>query len=285
MIYRVWYNTRFLILLCSILFLIFSCKNSLVKKEETFSSKNKDSLHTIPKLEMVDSSLIKFNRKPIVYDSNKTYVYLTFDDGPQPGTIETFNICKKQGIKASYFMVGRHANDNWGQQIVAMIRDAYPQFLLANHSYTHASERYQYFYQHPLISVPDFFKAQESLHVPYKIVRLPGNNAWVINSKIKSSKLVQAVCKKLDSAGYNIIGWDVEWNFSKGNSYPIQTPSKLASEVNYSSRNKKHIVILTHDRMFRTPAFSDSLNKFINILKQNPKYTFETVDNYPNLKF
>lgn len=276
------YKKCLLILFSSI---IFSCNNSSVIENTEVKLTSKDSVHTISKPETVDSSIIKFNRKPIVYDSNKTYVYLTFDDGPQSGTKETFNICKKQGIKASYFMVGKHANDKWGQQTVTMIRDAYPQFLLANHSYTHAGEKYQYFYQHPLISVPDFLKAQASLNVPYKIIRLPGNNAWVVNSKIKSSKLVKTVCNKLDSAGYNIIGWDVEWNFTKGNSYPVQTPSKLAANVNYVSKSKNHIVILTHDRMFRTPAFSDSLNKFINIIKQNPKYVFETVDNYPNLKF
>jgi hypothetical protein len=36
--------------------------------------------------------------------------------------------------------------------------------------------------------------------------------------------------------------------------------------------------------MFRLPNYADSLQKFIMILKQNPKYVFETMDHYPGLK-
>jgi hypothetical protein len=236
----------------------------------------------------VDS--IRFERKSFTYDSTKTYIYLTFDDGPQPGTKECLETCKKLGVKATFFMVGQHAKDLWGQQSVKAIHDAYPLALLANHSYTHASERYKYFYQHPEMAEQDFYKAQQSLNVPYKIVRLPGNSAWVRKGEMKTSGLVKAVCKKLDSTGYNVIGWDVEWSFTRGPSFPVQSPAKMASEVNYAaipghSHTTKHVVLLSHDRMFRTPAYTDSLNKFISLLKQNPNYVFETIDHYPNLKF
>ena len=47
---------------------------------------------------------------------------------------------------------------------------------------------------------------------------------------------------------------------------------------------KNHLVILTHDRMFRSPNYLDSLTTFINLVKQNPNYVFETMDHYPDLK-
>jgi peptidoglycan/xylan/chitin deacetylase (PgdA/CDA1 family) len=237
----------------------------------------------------VDSVALKFERKPFTYDSTKKYIYLTFDDGPHGGTKECMEVCRELGVKATFFMVGRHASDKWGKHLVNDIKMSYPQFLLANHSYTHANEHYKFFYQHPDISEADFYKAQDSLRVPYKIVRLPGNSAWVRQGEDKTSHLVHATCKRLDSAGYNVIGWDTEWNFTRGESFPVQSPEKMADEMNYAAKGhshlKNHVVLLAHDRMFRTPAYKDSLIQMIKLLKQNPNYVFETIDNYPGLKF
>ncbi|MES2006009.1 MAG: polysaccharide deacetylase family protein [Bacteroidota bacterium] len=231
-----------------------------------------------------------FAWQPIRYDSTKQYIYLSFDDGPQHGTVTCFDLCKKDSIKASFFMVGHHSEmKSDGKKIVADIRNAYPQILLANHSYSHANNRYIYFYQHPEMAGADFFKAQEVLQVPYKIARLPGNSAWVRTGEVKATHLVSPVSHLLDSAGYNVIGWDVEWSFGKKSARPVQTPQKLANMVDSAfAKNQTHIpnhlVILTHDRMFQHPEDVDSLARFIQILKQNPRYVFETVDHYPGLK-
>jgi len=279
--------TKLLLLFFSIF--ILSCINNNANNIPVLTSKNDSAKLKEPIKVIVDSNAIKFERKPVNYDSNKTYIYLTFDDGPGHGTMNCLDVCKKEGIKASFFMVGKHANDSWGQQTIKTIRNAYPQFLLSNHSYTHTNEKYVYFYSHPLMAEQDFYKAQESLNVPYKIIRLPGNNAWVTKDKIRTSKLVKPVCQKLNDAGFNVIGWDVEWNFTKGNSFPVQSPQQVAAQVKNAasgqSFTKKHIVILTHDRMFRTPEYANWLSEFIKTLKQNSNFVFETIDNYPNLKF
>lgn len=187
-------------------------------------------------------------------------------------------------------MVGLHtAQKSDGFTIVSMIREAYPQVLLANHSYTHANGKYISFYHHPYIAEQDFFQAQDFLHVPYKIARLPGNRAWLREGDTKATPLVEPVVRLLDSAGYNVIGWDVEWHFNHKNARPVQTPEKLAAEVDSAFARSEthvanHLVILSHDRMFQRPGDADSLAKFIHILKQNPQYVFETVDHYPGLK-
>jgi len=82
------------------------------------------------------------------------------------------------------------------------------------------------FYEHPQMALEDFMQAQQTLSVPYKIIRLPGNSAWVQKDTIKASNLVKPVCALLDSAGYNIIGWDVEWSFNHKTAYPVQKPEK-----------------------------------------------------------
>ena len=232
----------------------------------------------------------KFDWQPIQYDSTKKYIYLSFDDGPQHGTVSCYDLCKNAGIKASFFMVGLHADrKSDGHKIVSMIRESYPQVLLANHSYTHANNKYQAFYHHPQAAGQDFLQAQESLHIPYKIARLPGNRAWVREADIRSSALASPVAHLLDSAGYNVIGWDVEWRFGRKNARPVQSAEKMAAEVDSAfarseTHVRNHVVILTHDRMFQHPNDADSLAKFIHLLKQNPQYIFETVDHYPGLK-
>ncbi len=232
----------------------------------------------------------RFAWYPIVYDNTKQYIYLSFDDGPQHGTVDCYKLCRQAGIKASFFMVGLHAaRKSDGRKIVSMIRESYPQFLLANHSYTHANNKYPFFYHHPVMAEMDFFKAQESLHVPFKILRLPGNRAWAENGLIKATDFAKPLTHLLDSAGYNIIGWDLEWGFNHKNARPVQTPEKLAAQVEtafaqHQTHTPNHLVILTHDRMFQRPGDADSLAKFISILKQNPRYVFETVDHYPGLR-
>lgn len=228
--------------------------------------------------------------KPLVYDSTKKYIYLTFDDGPQHGTAGCYALCRREGIKASFFMVGQHElMKSDGKQIVAMIRDAYPHTLLANHSFSHANNKYRDFYHHPDAALMDFLHAEQVLAVPWKIARLPGNRAWVREGEIKATSLVRPVATLLDSMGYNVIGWDLEWAFRKKSARPVQTPQQLANQVDSAFAKMEthvpgHLVILSHDRMFNRPDDADSLAKFIHILKQNPKYVFETADHYPRLK-
>jgi peptidoglycan/xylan/chitin deacetylase (PgdA/CDA1 family) len=237
---------------------------------------------------LVDTN--QFNWKPVAYDTNKQYIYLTFDDGPQVGTAACVELCKRLGVKATFFMVGLHAaKKSDGKKIVRNIKYAYPQLLLANHSYSHAYGKYQYFYRHPYMADSDFNRVQTSLAIPYKIIRLPGNSAWVRKNEIKATSLVKPVCRILDSTGYNVVGWDAEWNFNHKTAYPKQKPQTIANAIEQAFAENKthvrnHLVLLAHDRMFRLPNFTDSLAKLITILKQNPKYVFETADHYPNLK-
>lgn len=232
----------------------------------------------------------QFEWQPLSYDSTKQYIYLSFDDGPQHGTVTCYDLCKAENVKASFFMVGLHTElKSDGKKIVSMIRNAYPQSLLANHSYSHARGKYKDFYHHPINAENDFFEAQHILQPPYLIARLPGNRSWVRQGELKATGLVRPVAHLLDSAGYNVIGWDAEWHFSKHSARPVQTAEKMAAQIDSAfargeTHVANHLVLLTHDRMFQRPDDADSLAKLIHILKQNPRYVFETVDHYPGLK-
>lgn len=270
--------------------LLTACSNSSSSANEGDSTSH-DTEGVKPLRLITDSTAEEgFKWKPPVYDSTKCYIYLTFDDGPQNGTMDVYHICRNLGVKATFFMVGQHVYDKKMSEIVDSIRFSYPQSLLANHSYTHAGNHYQYFYTHPVYALNDFLRAQKSLKVPYKIIRLPGNSAWVRdNGEVRASKMVKPVSVMLDSLGYNVIGWDLEWNFTHKESRPVQQVSSMLKMVSTAAERKEshsrnHIVILAHDRMFRRPQDADSLRLFISELQKNPAYVFETIDNYPRLK-
>ncbi|MGI8950552.1 MAG: polysaccharide deacetylase family protein [Chitinophagaceae bacterium] len=267
----------------SICFATAACSNNSSKNNLNDSAKNKkDSL-----IGKIPPAII-----PIKEDSSKQYVFLTFDDGPQPpGTSNVMHICKDLGVKASFFMVGAHVTDEYRRSLVDSVRNAYPEFLLCNHSITHAfSDKYKTFYNEPDSALKDFFKAQQTLNVPYKIVRLPGNSAWVRQGEVFSTKQTRPVCKLLDSAGYNVIGWDVEWQYQKTKAEkPLQSADAMIKMVeyaldNHTSHSPNNVVILEHDRMFKEPDSQDTLRKFITALKNNPHYVLETIDKYPRLK-
>ncbi len=230
---------------------------------------------------------------PIAIDSNKRYIFITFDDGPQPpGTSNCFNTFKRLGVKATFFMVADHVEGKERRDLVDSIRAAYPEYLLANHSKSHAfNDHYQFFYHHPQQAAPDFFAAQQKLNIMFKIARLPGNSAWVRQGEVQASQLVKPVCLLLDSAGYNVIGWDEEWGFKThdGYSFPVESAERMARMIDndfngHHTHTRNTLVWLAHDRMFSRANYKDSLYKCISILKKDPRYVFETIDHYPGIK-
>jgi peptidoglycan/xylan/chitin deacetylase (PgdA/CDA1 family) len=237
-----------------------------------------------------DSLAAQSNTGPgstIKLDSSKRYIYLTWDDAPQPpGTSVCKNIFHQQGVKATFFVVGFNDVGPLRNRILDSLRNGYPEILIANHSFTHGfKNNYKKFYQLPDSAIQDFLKNQQALNVPVKIIRLPGNNSWVGKGVMRGPKSTMTVCKKLDSLGYKVIGWDIEWQFKKGD-IPIQGADEMVKKVNTIfdegiTNEQNAVVILAHDRMFKTPQYADSLVKFISVLKQDPRNVFETVDHYP----
>ncbi len=269
--------------------------SSTVKKDAKPDSASVDSSATAAADTAAPAPIVKDKPKiePIVIDSNKRYLFITFDDGPQPpGTSNCFDVFKSLGIKATFFMIAEHNDSKERKDLVDSIRSSYPQYLLANHSSTHAfNDHYQFFYHHPEQAAPDFFAAQSKLNIMFKIARLPGNSAWVRQGEVKGSPLVKPVCALLDSAGYNVIGWDEEWGFKThdGYSYPVQSAETMAREIGndfaqHHSHTRYTLVWLAHDRMFGRENYRDSLYKCLSILKKDPRYVFETIDHYPGIK-
>ena len=228
-----------------------------------------------------------FSESPL--DSNTKYLYLSFDDGPLFGTSACIAICENENVQASFFQIGLHqSRSNWGKKLYNRILSRPDLFLLSNHSFTHTSGKYVQFYNQPDSALADFIYAADVLKTTNNIVRLPGNNGWRTDSIQFSSKMVRPLLRKLDSAGFNVVGWDIEWQYTK-KGRPIQSAAYMAKMVDSmfaqkAYKTKHHLVVLMHDHMFRNEADSAQLLEFIHLLKSGNQYQFARLDAYPGLK-
>ena len=236
-----------------------------------------------------ESEMVTKAKEKQPLDSTAKYVYLSFDDGPLFGTSSCIDICEQENVKATFFQIGFHqSRSQWGKRLYQRIVEKPDLFLLTNHSFSHTYGDYLKFYHQPDSALEDFKQAAEVLHTQNNIVRLPGNNGWSTETIHSSSKLVRPLVHKLDSAGFNVVGWDVEWRFTK-TGRPIQSAEKMAFVVDSmfkynENRTKNHLVLLMHDHMFRKPEDSVKLVQFIQFLKYKNQYQFVLLNQYPGLK-
>ena len=162
-------------------------------------------------------------------------------------------------------------------------------FELANHSYTHALEnKFNKFYGEPNITVEDFERCSDSMHFTTNIIRTPGRNIWrTQNINSTDMKASAAAGDSLYNKGFTAVGWDVEWHYNSQQKL-VQTDTEMVNMIDSLFANNKtktagHLVMLAHDRTFKTADDSLSLRRFVTTLKQKDEYDFEVVSMYPGL--
>ena len=267
--------------LSALLLLAASCTQ---KQKETKEEK------TVP-----DSTIIKQQQKRIA-DSlaklviQKKKIYLTFDDGPNDGTMNVLNAVKEDSIPVSFFVVGKHVFDSPQQSAIWKELQADSAIELCNHSYTHALNHYSKYYQHPGAVVKDIERNQDSLDFDSRVVRMPGRNAWRIDlinrTDIKESKVaIDAV----HNAGFAVMGWDVEWMFDHKTLSLITDTELLLRRIENMLEAEKtktpgHLVLLAHDQAFQTHESVVQLHYLFQHLKNNPEYELVLAGNYPGVK-
>lgn len=228
----------------------------------------------------------------IFADTSHQFIFLTWDDGPQPpGTGNCRNLFKELGVKASFFAVGFNVWNKDREKLMDSIRADYPALLLVNHGFSHAmNNRYQKFYSPASVDTAlyDFFHNEQLLQITEKIIRFPGHNTWAINGKISGQLSKKPLVHRLDSMGYQVIGWDAEWRGSSKTNAPRESATEMANRVfeqlsSGETRVPRSVVVLSHDRYFAHQEAVDSLRRFIQLLQTNPRIHFETIEKYREL--
>lgn len=221
----------------------------------------------------------------------KKKIYLTFDDGPNRGTQNVLNIVQEENIPATFFIVGQHVFASPAQaRTWDSLLNAH-HIELCNHSYTHAlNNRYETFYKHPDTVVRDMERTREKLLPGTMIVRAPGRNSWRIDSlhftDIKKSK---AALDSLQTAGFIVMGWDLEWHYDHKTMEVKNSADELLNQVDSLFKKGKtkvpdNLIILAHDQVYAKTADSFQLRQFIQKLKQKDEYELELASNYPGVR-
>lgn len=258
--------------LTSILFLFFSCKKETSKQTAT---------------ETPQKTEIKPEPKRI--DPNKTYIYLTFDDGPVPGTMGILAIAKEKNIPVTFFEIGQNIGHSASQKKILEDLKAEPSVTVGNHSYTHASGRYNFFYSQPETVLKDFFRSRDTLKLKTHISRMPGRNIWRLKyvSKEDNHRTIPAA-NLLAKNGFEIYGWDVEWQGKHkklvGDYQHMLAEIKEVSAYHHEA-TPKHVVLLTHDYFFESQYGQDQLRKLIDAIKADSTYDFGKLEDYPQIPF
>lgn len=217
----------------------------------------------------------------------KKKIYLTFDDGPNRGTMNVLQQVKEENIPVSFFVVGQHVFDSPSQTATWQELKKDSSIELCNHSYTHASGRYSKFYADSALVIKDFEKSANRLGFTNNVTRMPGRNAWRIDSinhtDIKASEqTIDAVHR----AGFAVMGWDIEWTFDHKTFAPDADMDLLLRRMQNmleasTTKTPGHLVLLAHDQAFQNEADLEKLRYFFQQLKNNPDYELALASNYP----
>lgn len=215
-------------------------------------------------------------------------IYLTFDDGPLAGTDDVIAVLNAKQAKGTLFMVGAHVSSDWRRhQLDAAHSSRFVQ--VANHSTTHANRQYSEYYRNPRAVVEGFQQATRTLRIAQRPIRarLPGRNTWRVGNIVQNDPVNSgdsgAAADLLATAGYRIYGWDVEWGMSGGR--PTDTADLVVQRIDRviaagTVKKAGHVVLLTHDVMFRASNHDrGKLERLIDLLR-NAGHSFAFITGF-----
>lgn len=243
----------------------------------------KEETHHAQKVPIKDSS----KSTPVTKtDSSLKYIYITFDDGPLKGSEDIDDAVRNEQIKVDVFVVGQHALSDRLKGFYKMYQTN-PYIEIGNHSFSHAHNHYGKFYRNPSAVLADFLRCQTALQISNKIARQPGRNQWRLNHiRINDVRSGSVSADSLYKHGFEVFGWDVEWQHDPKTGAPIQTVDDMVELIQKKLNENKtvkpnNLVLLAHDEMFRNGWEESELKQLIDKLKAKGNYRFEHLSNYP----
>ena len=259
------------------------------------SSPQKEKTETVPqnKITVPDSLTLRLQQQAdslAMIRLQKKKIYLTFDDGPNAGTLNVLTAVTEVQVPVSFFIVAKHTRDSREQnQTWEKLKNS-TGIELCNHSFSHAGNRYSRFYKEPSHVVADFIRSNDSLHFTNPVVRMPGRNAWRIG-EVKHTDVKES-SKAIDSvalAGFKVMGWDVEWGFDHQTFKPDTDTALIFRRIenllrDSATRTPGHLVLLAHDQAFRDEEDIILLKAFLASIRKNPDYELVMASQYPGVK-
>ena len=192
----------------------------------------------------------KFNS---LYKSNEKNVYLTFDDGPTSKvTPKILDILKKENVKATFFVVGKHVKEH-----PEIVKQAYEEgHFIANHGYSHNNSllyKDEESFRNEILNTDiEISKAIGVSDYCSHVFRFPNGFASP-SYKYKKKNIVNVLTE------INYVY--VDWNCLNKDSEVKVSEYQLLNNLKKTSKNKGTLVILMHD--------SGDVNDTASVLKDS----------------
>lgn len=162
---------------------------------------------------------------------DKPTVYLTFDDGPSALTPKVLDILKKEGIKATFFMLGQQAEER-PEIVKRIVAEGHS---IGNHTYNH---NYQELYTDFRVFWKQIKQTESILEriagVKPQLIRAPGGTYRNFNA---------FYFYYLDQAGYKVFDWSID----SGDSRKANVPSRDIVKTVEEGPFQHEITVLLHD--------------------------------------
>jgi peptidoglycan/xylan/chitin deacetylase (PgdA/CDA1 family) len=172
------------------------------------------------------------NMEPKIYITPKRpTVYLTFDDGPSMQTPKVLDLLKDEGIKASFFVLGKMAEEH-------------PEFLkrIVKEGHTLGNHTYDHIYKNVYGNIAEYWRQIQKTEniisvncgVKPELVRAPGGTYMNFNAFYYYD---------MDEAGYTVM----DWNMDSADSTRAGISAKEIVDHIKSSTLKHEVILLLHD--------------------------------------
>ncbi len=243
-------------------------KNAVVNAANAKKNLKEDSTNKrenqVPKdkKNQIDNNQAAGEYKPwsVKRTDGKKVAYLTFDDGPSPNTIKILEILNKNNIKATFFLIGKNAENN--PELVK--KEIAEGNAVGNHTYSHQLN----YKEGPEKFVEDLDKGNAAIKsvigdkYDSKLIRFPGGS---FGNRLAPFR--EAVTK----AGYHYVDWNDLTGDAEHNNVPVDS---LLSELKKYT-NSDTVVILMHDAGAKATTVQ-ALPQVIEYLKSKG-YSFDTL--------
>ena len=209
-------------------------------------------------------------------------IYITFDDGPGPGSEALNSLVLEEQIRATVFLSGSNIyfHNRWLLSYYSFYNNPYIQCGNGGFSF---NERY---YNQPEHVLYDFALNDYYLSFSDPVYRLPEQNSWRIGGRsYDASSVARSSADLLARYECKIIGWDVEWSIDRKGQF-IESSEQIIDKINKMYAEGKtftpgHLVLRCHERILRHAGNTMKLKTVIDKLKAKGIYSFEYLSNYP----
>lgn len=204
-------------------------------------------------------------------EPNGKVVYLTFDDGPGPYTLQLLDLLDKYNVKVTFFVTSQY------EDYLDLIGEAYRRgHTIAIHTYSHVfSEVYanETAYYTDLNKMSAICEAQTG--VKPTIIRFPGGTSNSISKKY-SVGIMRALTQSLPQNGYQYCDWNVDSMDAGG----AKTADEVTTNVIRNIQDFRHSIVLQHDtKQFSVEAVDEILKwglengyTFLPMTEDTPMY-------------